>query len=101
MKRRPLVQAQAEFDAAEMKLRAALLRIQSHRIDALLRSDVPDVQSEINYLMGQGRYHLVPKIIEVMTQFVEARVHLNHMSSDSHKYEEMVDPEEPTPEYLK
>ncbi len=101
MKRRPLVQAQAEFDAAERKLREALLRIQTHRIDALLASDVPDVKAEIVYLMEQGRYHLVPKVIEVMTQFVEAKVNLTHRLSDQHKYEEMVDPEEPTPDYLR
>ena len=65
-------QAEEDFYAARQRLRDTLVRIQTYRIDAMLRRDVPDVASEVAWLLAQGRFNLVTLLMEQVERYIDA-----------------------------
>ena len=89
-------QAEEDFHAARQRLRDTLVRIQTYRIDAMLRRDVPDVASEVAWSLAQGRFNLVTLLMEQVERYIDADANLQFAQSEgAREYEAVVNADRP------
>jgi hypothetical protein len=95
-------QAEAELRIAKQKLREALIRVQTHRINAVLDDESPDVLPEMTWLMQTGRHQAAMRILELADEFISANVNYQYVKSDeAREYVTAVNAESDEPDYLK
>jgi hypothetical protein len=91
VKHSPVEMAREEYLQARKKLRDALVRVNEHRVEGILDTDVPDVRTEVEFLLTRGRLNLVPGLLRLVSDYVEAVNHHRMMSSDeAQRYEAAV-----------
>lgn len=95
-------QAEDELRRAKHRLREALIRVQTHRINAVLDDETPDVLPEITWLMQTGRHQAATRILELTDEFISANANYQYVGSDeAREYGEAVNAESQEPDYLK
>jgi hypothetical protein len=74
--------AEKELGTARDTLRGRLLGIAVERIDARLRSEVPDVSEELLFFASRGRFDLCKSLLGALEEYVEARIHYSIASAN-------------------
>ncbi len=89
-------QAEQDFQAARQRLRDTLVRVQTYRIDAMLRGEIPDVAPEVAWLLAQGRFNLVSLLMEQVERFMDADANLRFaQSAGAREYEAVLNADRP------
>lgn len=96
-----IAQAEDELRVAKQRLRDALIRVQTYRINAVLDAETPDILSEITWLVQAGRHQAAALILNLADEYISANVNYQYVNStEGHAYAAAINPDD-APDYLK